>query len=222
MEKRHYTFQGADFLLEPISDSVIRVTHVDQVGYVGMSPNWNPHRPYVWATSESQVGPEGIMTFGASFEYRTVEEALQQLCGILLDAQRRREAQRVNPEERKAAGRRLMREFLAELPGEGPPDSGRRTEAAVDEMEEVSKPGAVEDRYVSVRLADLCRLANSVGTMMHDLENGKRKYLHEEIDKIHEVVEEWASDAAVLGGGCHDHRCRRCREWGIIYSVPEI
>ena len=37
MEKRHYTFQGADFLLEPVSDSVVRVTHVDQVGYVGTS-----------------------------------------------------------------------------------------------------------------------------------------------------------------------------------------
>ena len=221
MEKRNYTFQGADFLLEPISDSVVRVTHVDQVGYVGMSVDWNPHKPYAWATGESQVEPDGIMTLGA-FEHRTVEEALERLCGILLDDQRKRDAQRVNPEERKAAGRRVMREFLAELPGEGPPDSGRRTEAPVDEMEEVSKPGAVEDRYVSVRLADLCKLANSVGTMMHDLENGKRKYLHEEIDKIHEVVEEWASDAEILGGGCHDHRCCRCREWGIIYSVPEI
>ena len=112
MEKRHYTFQGADFLLEPVSDSVVRV---DQVGYVGMSTDWNPHRPYVWATGESQVGLDGIMTFGASFEYRTVEEALQQLCGILLDAQRKRDAQRVNPEERKASGRRVMREFLPKV-----------------------------------------------------------------------------------------------------------
>ena len=83
-------------------------------------------------------------------------------------------------------------------------------------MEEVSEPTVVEDRYVSVRLADLCKLGNSVSAMMHDLENGKRKYLHEEIDKIHEVVEEWASDAAVLGGGCHDHRGRPCREWAIV------
>ena len=71
---------------------------------------------------------------------------------------------------------------------------------------------------MSVRLADLCKLANSVGATMHDLENGKRKYLHEEISKVHEIVEEWVSDAAVLGGGRYDHRCRPCREPSIVYT----
>ena len=76
----------------------------------------------------------------------------------------------------------------------------------MDEAAAVSERGAVEDRHVNVSHADPCRLANSVGAMMHDLENGKRKYLHEEIKC----------------GGRHDHRCRPCREWDIGYRVPEI
>ena len=220
MEKRHYTFRGADFLLESISDCVVRVTHVDQVGYVGMSVDWNPDKPYVWATGESQVETEGISAL-ATFEYRTIEEALEPLCGLMLRAQRKRDAQRINPEERKAAGRRVMREFLAELPGGSPLGSGVRIEAEVGEVAEFSEGAPAADRYVEVSLADLCKLADSVGAMMHDLDNGKWKHLHLEINKIHRIVEEWVSDEDILGGGCHDHRCRLCLESGVIYGAED-
>ena len=57
--------------------------------------------------------------------------------------------------------------------------------------------------------------------IMHDLDNGKRKYLQTEIYKIHQVVEEWVSDEEILGGGCHDHRCRLCVESGAIYGAED-
>ena len=74
-----------------------------------------------------------------------------------------------------------------------------------------------EERIVSVRLEDLCHIAEAVGTMVHDLDNGKRKHLHIDLRKIHDVVEKWVADEEVLGGGCHEHRCRLCRESGRVW-----
>ena len=77
-----------------------------------------------------------------------------------------------------------------------------------------------EERVVSVRLNDLCNLADAVGTIIHDLDNGKRKYLHIEVNRIHEIVEKWVSDEEVLGSGCHEHRCQICREYGWSGERP--
>ena len=92
-----------------------------------------------------------------------------------------------------------------------------------------------EERIVSVRLEDLCHIAEAMGTMVHDLGNGKTKYLRIELAKIHDVVledlrielakihdakftiEKWVADEEVLGGGCHEHRCRLCRESGRVW-----
>ena len=38
------------------------------------------------------------------------------LCNILLDMQRKEDSKRVNPEERKQSARKVLREFLDELP----------------------------------------------------------------------------------------------------------
>ena len=73
------------------------------------------------------------------------------------------------------------------------------------------------EKVVSVRPGDLCNIADAVGTIMHDLDNGKEKYLRMEVGRIHEVVEKWASDKEVLGGGCHEHRCRFCEEFGDVW-----
>ena len=114
-EKRIYSFRDAEFLLEPVSDSVIRIAYGDDVAYVGMNVDWNPNRPYCWTELEWQVQAEGI-DVSSVFEYPTIDEALERPCEDMLKAQRRRDAQRINPEERKAAARRVMREFLDELP----------------------------------------------------------------------------------------------------------
>ena len=114
-EKRRYAFRNAEFLLEPVSDSVIRVVYGDDVAYVGMNVDWNPYEPYCWTLRESQVRADGIET-SSIYDHGTIDEALELPCGRMLDAQRKRDAQRINPEERKAAARRVMREFLDELP----------------------------------------------------------------------------------------------------------
>ena len=71
-----------------------------------------------------------------------------------------------------------------------------------------------QDRAITVPLDDLCTIADAIAAMKHDLDNGKRKHLDIEIERIHHIVEGWAQDENVLGGAdCHDdHRCRLCRD----------
>ena len=45
MKMRKYTVGDAEFILEPISDSVIRVTHREQTGYFGLRGDCDPNRP---------------------------------------------------------------------------------------------------------------------------------------------------------------------------------
>ena len=69
------------------------------------------------------------------------------------------------------------------------------------------------EQTVTVSLEDLCDFADAVDGMMHDLESGQRDHLRRSVDRIHIIVERWAVDETVLGGGCHpDHRCRLCRD----------
>ena len=73
-----------------------------------------------------------------------------------------------------------------------------------------------EEKTVSVRLEDLCEIGDSMSTMMHDLDNGKLKYLEIEIRRIHKIVERWVSDEEVLGSCGHSHRCRVCQQFGVV------
>ena len=73
-----------------------------------------------------------------------------------------------------------------------------------------------DEKTVNVRLEDLCEIGEAVRTMMHDLDNGKLRYLGIEIRKIHEVVEKWVSDEEVLGSCGHIHQCRVCEEFGGV------
>ena len=101
--------------------------------------------------------------------------------------------------------RNLLRPALTPIYGDG----------ATQDQEGEHQTTMSEEKTVSVRLEDLCRIADAVRTMMHDLDNGKRKYLHIDIETVHEVVEKWASDDEVLAGCGHSHRCRVCREFGL-------
>lgn len=74
-----------------------------------------------------------------------------------------------------------------------------------------------EGKVVNVRLEDLCILADAVGAMLHDLDNGNKKRLYVEVHRIHRIVEKWVSDEEALGGGCHEHRCRIRRELGHVW-----
>ena len=102
-----------------------------------------------------------------------------------------------------AAARRAIRRIRGDKP-------------LVSLKEELRSSGNAES-VVSIRLEDLCRIADAMGAMVHDLDNGKTKYLRIELAKIHDVVEKWVADEEVLGGGCHEHRCRLCRESGRVW-----
>ncbi len=115
MKRRHYNNGEAEFILEPVNDAVVKVAHKDQVGWVGISLDWDVQRPYTSTTLPSQLRDDGIN--GALFEYTTPDDALRALCARLLAQQRREDSRRINPEERKAAARRVLREFLNEQPG---------------------------------------------------------------------------------------------------------
>ena len=109
-------------------------------------------------------------------------------------------------EEWRRMSRNLSGPALLPIYGEG---------ATQDQEGERQTMMMIEEKTVSVRLEDLCRIADAVRTMMHDLDNGKRKNLHIDIETVHEVVEKWVSDEEVLGGCGHRHRCRVCQQFEL-------
>ena len=222
-----YTYEGAEFILEPISDSVVRVTYREQTGHYGLPVDWDPNDPYTQTRVEGLVRDDSIGYGISGFTYSSLEAALNELCKSMPDDQRTADARRINPEERKAVARRVMRELLEEIPAlsiEDPPVPSLSSNQTADEGPPANDEKAMEEpmdgeEAVTVRLEDLCRIADAMSTIVHDLDNGKWKYVEIELDTIHEVVEKWASDESLLGGGYHEHRCRRCRQFGRLWRL---
>ena len=114
MKKRHYNNGDGEFILEPLSDSLVKVTHRDQTGYFGINRKWDVARPYAYTTWATEVDNEGIDAFLGSS--RTPKEALDSLCFSMLTDQRKEDSRRINPEGRKESARHVLKEFLEELP----------------------------------------------------------------------------------------------------------
>ena len=114
MKRRHCNNGEAEFILEPLSPSLVQVTHRGQVGWFGINLDWDADFPYGCATYENLIRQDGISGRGVTSS--TPDDALETLCRLMLAHQRRGDSQRVNPEERREAARRVLREFLEELP----------------------------------------------------------------------------------------------------------
>lgn len=125
MKKRRYNYGRAEFILEPLSDALVRVTHRAQTGYIGITRDWDAAKPYSWTFLDSAhepgavdmewtAKPDGID--GNFISHSTPEGALKVVCGILLAMQRKEDSKRINPEERKQVARQVLREFLEGLP----------------------------------------------------------------------------------------------------------
>ena len=110
--RRHHNHEGTEFILEPLSDSVVRVTHREQTGYFGVAKDWEAARPYTWTTLPTDADEVD----GVAVSYSTPESALDPLCGLLLNQQHKEDSRRINPEQRKRAARKVLGEFLEELP----------------------------------------------------------------------------------------------------------
>ena len=55
MNERHYNHGDYGFVLESLSDSLVRVTHRDQTGYLGIIMNWDAGKPYAALTALCNV-----------------------------------------------------------------------------------------------------------------------------------------------------------------------
>ena len=113
MKKRHYNNGDGEFILEPLSDSLVKITHRDQTGYFGINRNWDVGRPYTYTTRKDNVNVEGV---DGMFGSLTPKEALNSLCFSMLTDQRKEASKRINPEGRKESARQVLKEFLEELP----------------------------------------------------------------------------------------------------------
>ena len=141
MKKRLYTYKDMEVTLDPVSESAVRVTYRERTGYIGLKRDWEADRPYTWISWEGDIHEDGIAA-AFSYTYPVLELALEDLCSRLVREQRKQDSQRVNPEERKKAARKMVREFLEELP-DAPVEAetpgfpkGRETESGA-----VSHPG---------------------------------------------------------------------------------
>ncbi len=114
MKKRHYNNGDGEFILEHLSDKLVKVTHRDQTGYFGINKEWDVSRPYAQTTMASDAHEDGIS--GSIIAFSTPEDALKALCGLMLTAQRKEDSKRINPEGRKEAASQVLKEFLEELP----------------------------------------------------------------------------------------------------------
>ncbi len=54
-----YNNGGAEFILEPVSPPVVKVTHRDQTGQIGINADWDALIPYSPTTLESQLKDDG-------------------------------------------------------------------------------------------------------------------------------------------------------------------
>ena len=111
---RIYSDGTNDFILEPVNESVVKVTHRDQTGYIGINVEWDAASPYSWCTLPDSAQPSGVRNAVARFS--TPDQALSRLCRLLLSEQSKADSQKINPEERQAAARQVLQEFFHGLP----------------------------------------------------------------------------------------------------------
>ena len=107
----YITQRGEEFILEAISDSVVKVTHREQIGYFGVNRNWDPMAPYTLTQNKASVHADGIEGFSIN-SYARPSVALETLCGWMLENQRKLDASRDSPEDRKNLARWALGEFL--------------------------------------------------------------------------------------------------------------
>ena len=189
-----YDRRGIEFVLEHVSEAVVRVTHCEETGYFGLrAESHTSDFPYTRTWDACEVGPAGIGGLHAFHSFATPQGALESTCAMLLDA----------------SGVVDTRRFYR-LPKEPLPRPGGLVDTRMSNR-----------TIVAVRLDDLCVIADAMDIIEGNLDNGKMKNLDLEAARIHTIVESWAHDENVLGGAnCHDdRRCRSCRDFPVLSGL---
>ena len=81
---------------------------------MGINVEWDAASPYSWCTLPDSAQPSGVKNAVARFS--NPDQTLSQLCRLLLSEQSKADSQKINPEERQAAARQVLQEFLHGLP----------------------------------------------------------------------------------------------------------
>ena len=81
--KLTYIHDDEEFILEHISQTVVRVTHRENEGYFGLAVDWDPAYPYTWTGHDVDIHPGGIASEHL-FSHSTPKAALDALCCAML------------------------------------------------------------------------------------------------------------------------------------------
>ena len=113
MARKRVKIRGEEFSLEPLSPSVVKVEYRDQVGWVGISRDCDVNSPFGYQTQPLKSLDEGVgsgLTAGP-----TIQTALRCLSYSLIEAQKKEEALRINPQARREMAQWALQEFLIGL-----------------------------------------------------------------------------------------------------------
>ena len=113
MTRKRVIIRGEEFILEPISPSVVRVEYGDQVGWIGISRDCDVNNPFAYQSRPPDSLDEGV---GSSLTaVPTIQIALRCLSFSLIQAQKKEEALRINPQARRGMAQWALQEFLEGL-----------------------------------------------------------------------------------------------------------
>lgn len=114
-----YIYQEAEFVLEHVSESVVRVTHRDQTGYFGIHRDWEDDlNPYTPMQRDEKVHDDGIGGIDSiSVNLPTPDEAIASLCTVMLDDRVEEDARLTRSGRWQESARSTLQELLGGLPG---------------------------------------------------------------------------------------------------------
>ena len=113
MTRKRVLIREEEFILEPLSSSVVRVEYGDQVGWIGISRDCDVNNPFAYQSRPPDSLDEGV---GSSLTATaTIQSALSHLSYSLIEAQKKEEALRINPQARREMAQWALQEFLIGL-----------------------------------------------------------------------------------------------------------
>ena len=113
MTQRRVLIKGEEFFLETISPSIVKVTHKEQVGWIGLSKDSDDNKAFAYQLWPLQAGEEGVGT--SLTDAQTPRQALLNLAFRLTRRQERDDYLRINPKARKGLAEWELKEFMEGL-----------------------------------------------------------------------------------------------------------